>query len=52
LQELSDTHSADIALLQGQIINNLSDLNALEAKEISDVQSLTAQLNADLLKKM
>ncbi len=46
LQELTDTHSADVALLQGQITNNLSDLNALEAKEISDVESLTTQLNA------
>ena len=46
LHELAETHASDTALLQGQITTTISELNALEAKEISDVAALTAQLNA------
>jgi len=45
LQELATQHSSDITILQGQITSNLSELNALEAKEASDIASLTTQLN-------
>jgi hypothetical protein len=45
LQDLATQHSSDITILQGQITSNLSELNALEAKEASDIASLTTQLN-------
>jgi predicted nucleic acid-binding Zn-ribbon protein len=45
LQTLTDQHASDITVLQGQITSNLTELNALETKEASDIATLTTQLN-------
>ena len=45
LHELAEQHASDTTLLQGQITSTIADLNALETKEINDIESLTTQLN-------
>jgi len=45
LQALTDQHATDTTVLQGQITSNLTELQALETKEASDIETLTTQLN-------
>ena len=45
LHELAEQHATDTTLLQGQITNTISELNALETKEANDIESLTTQLS-------